>query len=871
MSGILNFMLPGSDPNQPNTFIQNPAQVTRQQQLADALMQQGDSYAPVQSPWQGAARLGQALAGAIGNYRSMQSQRLGQANAAADFGNAIGMDPGQQAVAATPGRTTTALQDSDARNDAMADAQGGAPNTALAAALGGGGAPPAASGNAALAAALGGAPATGGDMAPYQAAISKIESGGNYAAIGPQTSSGDRAYGKYQVMGANIPQWTQAALGRAMTPQEFLATPQAQDAVFNNQFGGYVQQYGPQNAASMWLTGRTLANGGAGATDQNGTNGQAYAEQFTRNLGGAPASAAINAASGDWRAAAASVGITPAQMATMTPSEQQQFAQFAAGRNSPIANTPTDGNDALNAITNNYAKDVPLSAVAPSQPSPAQGAGAPAPGGPQGAGAAPGNAPAPSQANLATLAAAMQPQQPQGGGGLGLIGSANAAPSAPQMDPRLAQAAALNAPLPAASPAPAGATASPPAATPAPAMGALPPNAQTAAPPSASAPVAPQGIHPNMAALMSVLSDPWATPAQQQIASALISAQMPTPPTFGVIGKDVAGNEQYGWINPKTQSVTPLNSSGAMPGSGGPLTPVGADGAPTAAASPGAPGSPVEGASANGMTPQGAAYLNQMEAQGGAAATVARNARAIINGQAPLPESTAATKPIDIAVRDAVLRAAPTFNSATAAAKTKAVSDFSNGDSPTSAGGLVRNLNTALGHLGRLSDSSEALGGADTSIPGNDTFNWARNHLTTGPAAVALSQYHEDVQHFVEEATKFYQGSAGTQFDREKALENLSPDKSPTERRAAIAELSQLMQTKGQELQRNWHQAAPGAADYPIYGPEATAAISRVQGRAPGAQTVPVTTVQTPADVAKLPSGTRFVIPDGSGRIGVAP
>ena len=45
----------------------------------------------------------------------------------------------------------------------------------------------------------------GGD---YASAISSIESGGNYQEKGPVTSSGDRAYGKYQIMGQNIPGWT---------------------------------------------------------------------------------------------------------------------------------------------------------------------------------------------------------------------------------------------------------------------------------------------------------------------------------------------------------------------------------------------------------------------------------------------------------------------------------------------------------------------------------------------------------------------------------------------------------------------------------------------------------------------------------------
>src|SRR3974377_2340371 len=71
-----------------------------------------------------------------------------------------------------------------------------------------------------------GARADGGS---YADAISRIESGGRYDKLGPTTETGDRAYGKCQIMGKNIPEWTRDALGRSMTPAEFLASPQAQD------------------------------------------------------------------------------------------------------------------------------------------------------------------------------------------------------------------------------------------------------------------------------------------------------------------------------------------------------------------------------------------------------------------------------------------------------------------------------------------------------------------------------------------------------------------------------------------------------------------------------------------------------------------
>ena len=124
-------------------------------------------------------------------------------------------------------------------------------------------------------------PGAGAPSAPgnASAAIGGMESGGNYSALGPVTPSGDRAYGKYQVMGANIPQWTQDVLGHSLTPQQFLASPQAQDAVFQAKFGQLAQKYGPDGAARAWFAGPAGMNN-PNATDQNGTTVGDYATKF---------------------------------------------------------------------------------------------------------------------------------------------------------------------------------------------------------------------------------------------------------------------------------------------------------------------------------------------------------------------------------------------------------------------------------------------------------------------------------------------------------------------------------------------------------------------------------------------------------------
>lgn len=122
-------------------------------------------------------------------------------------------------------------------------------------------------------------------LAPYREAVAANESrgSGDYGALGPVTKAGDRALGRYGVMGANVGPWTEAALGKALTTQEFLADPKAQDAVFNHRFGQYAQKYGPEGAAKAWFAGEGGMNNPE-AKDQLGTTVAAYADKFNRAL-----------------------------------------------------------------------------------------------------------------------------------------------------------------------------------------------------------------------------------------------------------------------------------------------------------------------------------------------------------------------------------------------------------------------------------------------------------------------------------------------------------------------------------------------------------------------------------------------------------
>jgi hypothetical protein len=125
----------------------------------------------------------------------------------------------------------------------------------------------------------------------YGSVIASIESGGKYDILGPVTKTGDRAYGKYQIMGANIGPWSQEALGRKLTAQEFLADPQSQDAVFQHRFNQYVSKYGPEGASKAWFAGEKGMNN-PNAKDQLGTTVEKYGRRFMSALGGHSSAAA---------------------------------------------------------------------------------------------------------------------------------------------------------------------------------------------------------------------------------------------------------------------------------------------------------------------------------------------------------------------------------------------------------------------------------------------------------------------------------------------------------------------------------------------------------------------------------------------------
>ena len=117
--------------------------------------------------------------------------------------------------------------------------------------------------------------------------IAAIESGGSknpYAVVGARSRKGDRPYGKYQIMGANIPSWGREAGYPNLTVREFLSNPKIQEDVARTQFAKIFAKSGSPNAvAGEWLGGPGWRRNRS--ADVLGTTVPEYIRRFARAYG----------------------------------------------------------------------------------------------------------------------------------------------------------------------------------------------------------------------------------------------------------------------------------------------------------------------------------------------------------------------------------------------------------------------------------------------------------------------------------------------------------------------------------------------------------------------------------------------------------
>lgn len=324
--------------------------------------------------------------------------------------------------------------------------------------------------------------------------------------------------------------------------------------------------------------------------------------------------------------------------------------------------------------------------------------------------------------------------------------------------------------------------------------------------------------------------------------------------SFGVqvVGEDQFGNKQYGTLDKRTGAVKPLTAAqAAQPQMG----------------------------SAGVIDQHGADFMATLDPQ------IAGQVKAIIEGRVPYPTGLLLRTPYGQQLAAYVTQADPTFEAGNSTARMKVRNEFLAGG-PSSPSEMITAGNTAIQHLGHLSDAAEALDNT-WSPDWNGVANAAAQRVGGG---TAVTQFNNILGKYVEEATKFYRGTGGTEADIQRDLGNLSPNMSPTQLHTALQTQVELLQSKINALQDRWKQGmGPLVSDFPIIQPDSQGALSKIAQRAGVAPTNTASTQQsqagapaTPApapsqgsrvqirnaaDYQSLPSGTRYTDPNGQPRI----
>jgi len=163
-----------------------------------------------------------------------------------------------------------------------------------------------------------------------------------------------------------------------------------------------------------------------------------------------------------------------------------------------------------------------------------------------------------------------------------------------------------------------------------------------------------------------------------------------------------------------------------------------------------------------------------------------------------------------------VAQAFPGFDMSRAHAYFQTRQSFTSGQAARS----MNNLNTALGHMGKLYDVTTA----SATLPGISAI--ARSF--GGNNAKAFEYYKDKVGQEIE---RVYQGGALTKDEYNDAKKQLS-EWAPGNVRQGEKALTTLLVSKLEAFQTQWNDAKPSAAiaDFPVISPENVAVVKKITG-----------------------------------------
>lgn len=282
-----------------------------------------------------------------------------------------------------------------------------------------------------------------------------------------------------------------------------------------------------------------------------------------------------------------------------------------------------------------------------------------------------------------------------------------------------------------------------------------------------------------------------------------------TKPTFGVIGETPMGGKQYGFINSVKQTTTPVT--------------------PPANAQP----------TDNLVNLHGEEFLGALDKSNPG---VASQVRAIVEGRAPYPTGMLLKTPYGQTLAQYVTQADPSFESGNPTARTKVQSDLATGK----LGQNNNALNTAIGHLGELSQAAQKLDNGNFRI-----VNGVRNFISTETGSPEVTNFNTIRDKVAEEFTRVYRGAGGSESDIKREIDNLNTSNSPQQLHQAIDNMASLAESKIRANEAQYGSTmGPLAKKKAMVTDETRAVLERLHKLAAGDTSAPA-----PSAAPALPQG----------------
>jgi hypothetical protein len=196
--------------------------------------------------------------------------------------------------------------------------------------------------------------------------------------------------------------------------------------------------------------------------------------------------------------------------------------------------------------------------------------------------------------------------------------------------------------------------------------------------------------------------------------------------------------------------------------------------------------------------------------------------KALSEGRLAFPTSRSMAQPLIQQLINQVAQYDPTFDAVNYNARQKTRENFTSGTQ----GQQVNALNTAIGHLADLSSAVDALG--NTSLT---PLNTVKNYLSRKAGQTATTNFQSIVGPVADELTKVWRGTGGSEKDIQDRLSALDPSGSPEQLHGAIAKIGQLLESKIEALQSQYHQGM-GIADIQMLTPKSQQLLDALEQKA---------------------------------------